>query len=57
MIHNHYDVVILGGGLAGGCLGRQLHMEAPALRTLLGQKAREAAAANAPAKDKQGARA
>ncbi|HEX5107200.1 MAG TPA: FAD-dependent monooxygenase [Vicinamibacterales bacterium] len=35
MIHNHYDVVILGGGLAGGCLGRQLHMEAPALRTLV----------------------
>jgi flavin-dependent dehydrogenase len=31
----HYDVVILGGGLAGGCLARQLHQEAPHLRTLI----------------------
>ena len=27
---NHYDVAILGGGLAGGCLARQLRQEAPA---------------------------
>ena len=26
---NHYDVAILGGGLAGGCLARQLRQEAP----------------------------
>ena len=38
MAHDHYDVVILGGGLAGGCLARQLHMEAPALRTLVVEK-------------------
>src|SRR5262245_30046094 len=38
MPHDHYDVVILGGGLAGGCLARQLHMEAPALRTLVIEK-------------------
>jgi flavin-dependent dehydrogenase len=38
MSHDHYDVVILGGGLAGGCLARQLHMEAPALRTLVVEK-------------------
>src|SRR6185295_10699753 len=30
--NNHYDVAILGGGLAGGCLARQLRHEAPALR-------------------------
>jgi flavin-dependent dehydrogenase len=35
---NHYDVVILGGGLAGGCLARQLHQEAPQLRTLVIEK-------------------
>ena len=34
----HYDVVILGGGLAGGCLARQLHREAPDLRTLVIEK-------------------
>lgn len=33
-----YDVVILGGGLAGGSLARQLHIEAPALRTLVIEK-------------------
>ena len=35
---DHYDVVILGGGLAGGCLARQLHQEAPHLRTLVVEK-------------------
>ena len=30
-----YDVAILGGGLAGGCLARQLHLEAPHLRVLV----------------------
>ena len=35
---DHYDVVILGGGLAGGCLARQLHQEAPQLRTLVTEK-------------------
>jgi flavin-dependent dehydrogenase len=38
MMREHYDVVILGGGLAGGCLARQLHMEAPQLRTLVIEK-------------------
>jgi flavin-dependent dehydrogenase len=31
-------VAILGGGLAGGCLARQLRMEAPALRVLVAEK-------------------
>ena len=35
---HHYDVVILGGGLAGGCLARQLHQEAPHLRTIVLEK-------------------
>jgi len=35
---HHYDVIILGGGLAGGCLARQLHQEAPHLRTLVIEK-------------------
>jgi flavin-dependent dehydrogenase len=35
---DHYDVVIMGGGLAGGCLARQLHQEAPQLRTLVVEK-------------------
>jgi flavin-dependent dehydrogenase len=35
---NHYDVAILGGGLAGGCLARQLRQEAPALRILVVEK-------------------
>jgi flavin-dependent dehydrogenase len=35
---NGYDVVIMGGGLAGGCLARQLHQEAPQLRTLVVEK-------------------
>jgi flavin-dependent dehydrogenase len=38
MTHDHYDVVVLGGGLAGGCLARQLHLEAPALRMLVVEK-------------------
>jgi flavin-dependent dehydrogenase len=36
----HYDVAILGGGLAGGCLARQLRQEAPALRILVVEKRR-----------------
>jgi len=35
---DHYDVAILGGGLAGGCLARQLRQEAPALRVLIVEK-------------------
>ncbi len=38
MSHDRYDVVILGGGLAGGCLARQLHIEAPHLRTIVVEK-------------------
>jgi flavin-dependent dehydrogenase len=34
----HYDVAILGGGLAGGCLARQLRMEAPDLRVLVAER-------------------
>jgi flavin-dependent dehydrogenase len=34
----NFDVVILGGGLAGGCLARQLHLDAPRLRTLVVEK-------------------
>ena len=37
---NTFDVVILGGGLAGGCLARQLRMEAPQLRVLVVEKRR-----------------
>jgi flavin-dependent dehydrogenase len=33
-----YDVVILGGGLAGLSLARQLHLEAPAVRVLVAEK-------------------
>jgi flavin-dependent dehydrogenase len=33
-----FDVAILGGGLAGGCLARQLHQEAPHLRVLVVEK-------------------
>jgi flavin-dependent dehydrogenase len=33
-----YDVAIVGGGLAGGCLARQLRIEAPALRVLVAEK-------------------
>lgn len=33
-----FDVAILGGGLAGGCLARQLHLEAPELRVLVVEK-------------------
>jgi flavin-dependent dehydrogenase len=36
--HDRYDVAILGGGLAGGCLARQLRMEAPELRVLVTEK-------------------
>ena len=35
-----FDVIILGGGLAGGCLARQLRMETPALRILVAEKRR-----------------
>jgi flavin-dependent dehydrogenase len=38
MTQDRYDVVILGGGLAGGCLARQLHQEASQLRTLVIEK-------------------
>src|SRR4051812_43885881 len=34
----HYDVAILGGGLAGGCLARQLRMEAPGVSVLVAEK-------------------
>jgi flavin-dependent dehydrogenase len=37
---DHFDVVILGGGLAGGCLARQLRMDAPQLRVLVVEKRR-----------------
>lgn len=33
-----FDVAILGGGLAGGCLARQLRLEAPELRVLVAEK-------------------
>jgi flavin-dependent dehydrogenase len=33
-----FDVAILGGGLAGGCLARQLRQEAPHLRVLVVEK-------------------
>jgi flavin-dependent dehydrogenase len=36
--HDRFDVAILGGGLAGGCLARQLHQEAPLLRVLVVEK-------------------
>src|SRR4051812_9046956 len=35
---DRYDVAILGGGLAGGCLARQLRQEAPELRVLVVEK-------------------
>jgi flavin-dependent dehydrogenase len=35
-----YDVAILGGGLAGGCLARQLSLEAPSLRVIVVEKRR-----------------
>jgi len=37
---DRYDVAILGGGLAGGCLARQLRMDAPQLRVLVVEKRR-----------------
>jgi len=37
---DRYDVAILGGGLAGGCLARQLRQEAPHLRVLVVEKRR-----------------
>ena len=37
---DRYDVAILGGGLAGGCLARQLRQEAPDLRVLVVEKRR-----------------
>src|SRR5687767_14152078 len=33
-----YDVVILGGGLAGLSLARQLHLEAPSIRVLVAER-------------------
>ena len=36
----HFDVAILGGGLAGGCLARQLRRDAPALRVVVVEKRR-----------------
>lgn len=33
-----YDAIIVGGGLAGLTLARQLHLEVPALRVLLAEK-------------------
>jgi 2-polyprenyl-6-methoxyphenol hydroxylase-like FAD-dependent oxidoreductase len=33
-----FDVVILGGGLAGGCLARQLRAEAPWLKVLVAER-------------------
>ena len=38
--NEHFDVAILGGGLAGGCLARQLRMEAPELRVLVTERRR-----------------
>jgi len=35
---DHFDVAILGGGLAGGCLARQLRLEAPELRVLVAER-------------------
>jgi flavin-dependent dehydrogenase len=37
---DRYDVAILGGGLAGGCLARQLRVEAPQLRVVVVEKRR-----------------
>ena len=39
-MHQRYEVVILGGGLAGLTLARQLRREAPELRVLLAEKRR-----------------
>jgi flavin-dependent dehydrogenase len=38
MMDSQYDAVIVGGGLAGGTLARQLNLEAPSLRVLVVEK-------------------
>jgi flavin-dependent dehydrogenase len=40
---DQYDVIIAGGGLAGLCLARQLHLEAPDLSVLVVEKRRHPA--------------
>ncbi len=44
---NVFDVIILGGGLAGGCLARQLRMAEPSLRVLVAEKRRHPVAERA----------
>src|SRR5438552_12999763 len=38
MVCDRYDVAVVGGGLAGASLARQLSLEAPALRVLVVEK-------------------
>ena len=42
-MNGRYDAVIAGGGLAGLCLARQLHLEAPELSVLVVEKRRHPA--------------